>query len=110
MSLYAQFAAVTTGKVAHVARSGGVNDYGAPSFSSSQASTYDAYWEPQSRMITTEDGREVQSRGRVYVLSTSATIRTEDWVAFDDSTNPIRLLDVSPMRDLDGQHHIEIDY
>lgn len=106
MSLESQYAALTTGVVTHKYRTG-ITGYGAPSYST--AKTYPAYFEPVQRVVVTDDGSEVISRGRLYVLSTSATINTEDFIALDASTHKLRILNVNTLRDLDGQHHLEID-
>ena len=85
----------------------GINDYGALSYSAAP-STHKAYIQAGNRLVVGPDGREVVSRATIFVLSTSAAIGVQDRITLSGSTDTPRILNVDVLRDVDGQHHLEV--
>lgn len=105
MSLEPEFLQVSTGQIT-VEPLSTVSDYGSPSYSTT-SQTYTAYEEPGTDLVVTGEGMQEIATATVFVLSSSATIGTQDRITLADGRQP-RILAVNPMNDEDGQHHVEL--
>lgn len=79
--------------------------FGEPSFGAAQS--FRARIELKGRLIRDNQGREVASRGRVF-LATTAPPSTKDRLTLPapyEPTNPL-ILDVRPVEDESGIHHV----
>ncbi len=80
--------------------------YGAPQFDGSPV-TFDAYVEPDNQLIRGTDGRELLTKFLVIVMSSSASIGTQDRITAAGSTE-LNIAQVMPRNDDEGQHHVEL--
>lgn len=106
MTLDKSFLLCTTDTV-KIEAATGINDYGALSYSTAPT-THAAYIQAGNQLVVGPDGREVVSRAKVYVLSTSASIGVQDRITMPGGDIP-RILNVGVLNDVDGQHHLEVD-
>lgn len=104
MALENDFLAMASTTVT-LAKESTVGDYGEPTYASGTA--YTARVEPRVRMVTGPDGDEVRSSATVYVMSSSADVSVSDKMTLPSGREP-RLLSVEPVRDDEGQHHVEV--
>lgn len=82
------------------------SDYGAPEYSTTP-STFQAYVEPDQRLVRNNDGQEVMTKFFVVVMSSSASISTHDRITAAGSTE-LSIAQVMPRNDEEGQHHVEL--
>ena len=80
--------------------------YGAPSFSTTSQSLT-CYVERKQRLVVTAQGNEEVAAATVYVMSSSASIGTQDRITLPDGAQP-RILTADVVKDADGQHHLEV--
>lgn len=83
-----------------------MTSYGAPQFSTTSQSLK-CYVEANRRLVTNAEGVEEVSAATMYVMSSSASIGTQDRVTVPNGDQP-RLLRVDVLKDADGQHHLEL--
>lgn len=83
-----------------------MTSYGAPQFSTT-AQSLKCYVEAKRRLVTNTQGVEEVSAATVYVMSTSASVGVQDRITLPNGDIP-RLLDVAVVKDMDGQHHLEL--
>ena len=79
--------------------------YGAPSFGT--AVEYTAHVEEDVHLIRRNDGQEVLTKFRVFVMSSSAIISTHDRIEAAGSTE-LGIAQVLTLNDDEGQHHVEL--
>jgi hypothetical protein len=79
--------------------------YGAPSFDA--AVEYVAHVEEDVHLIRRNDGQEVLTKFRVFVMSSSALISAHDRIAAAGSTE-LSIAQVLTLNDDEGQHHVEL--
>ena len=79
--------------------------YGAPSFGA--AVEYIAHVEEDVQLVRNNDGQEVLTKFRVFVMSSSASIGTHDRIDAAGSTE-LSIARVLTLNDEDGQHHVEL--
>ncbi len=79
--------------------------YGAPSFGTGVA--YTAHVEEDVHLIRRNDGQEVLTKFRVFVMSSSALISTHDRIEAAGSTE-LSIAQVLTLNDDEGQHHVEL--
>ena len=79
--------------------------YGAPEFDA--AVEYIAHVEEDVQLVRKNDGQEVLTRFRVFVMSSSASISTHDRIDAAGSTE-LSIARVLTLNDEDGQHHVEL--
>lgn len=79
--------------------------YGAPSYGS--AVEFIAHVEEEVRLVRKNDGQEVLTKFRVFVMSSSASIGTHDRIEAAGSTE-LSIAQVLTLNDEDGQHHVEL--
>jgi hypothetical protein len=77
--------------------------YGAPEYSTT-GSTYQVGLANRIQLVTTVEGREEVSKTTVYVLSSSATIGSQDKIVMPSGDTP-KILNVDTPYDEDGLHH-----
>ena len=80
--------------------------YGAPEYSTTPL-TYDAYVEPDVRLVRDSNGQEVMTKFFVVVMSSSASIGTHDRITAAGSTE-LSIARVMLRNDDEGQHHVEL--
>jgi hypothetical protein len=85
------------------------NAYGATTPATSAGVSYPAHIDMTPRQVLSVTGVEQVSNGTIYVLSSSATIPLDAVVELSDGRTP-ELLRVEPLRDDEGQHHIEVSF
>ncbi len=79
--------------------------YGAPSFDAGVE--YTAHVEEDVHLIRRNDGQEVLTKFRVFVMSSSALISTHDRIDAAGSTE-LSIAQVLTLNDDEGQHHVEL--
>ncbi len=79
--------------------------YGAPSFDT--AVEYIAHVEEDVQLVRKNDGQEVLTKFRVFVMSSSALISTHDRIDAAGSTE-LSIAQVLTLNDDEGQHHVEL--
>ena len=81
------------------------DQWGEPTYAAGRA--YPARVEMRSRMIAGRDGKEVAARGRVFV-GMDAVPSVKDRLTLPAAYSPQQppLLDVAPVRDEAGLHHV----
>ncbi len=79
--------------------------YGAPTFGAE--STFDAHVEEDVHLVRNNDGQEVLTKFRVYVMSSSASVSVSDQIQAAGSTE-LSIAQVLTLNDDEGQHHLEI--
>ncbi len=80
--------------------------YGAPKYSTTPQ-TFEAYVEPDVRLVRDASGQEVMTKFFVVVMSSSASIGTHDRITAAGSTE-LSIAQVMPRNDDEGQHHVEL--
>ena len=80
--------------------------YGAPEYSTTPQ-TFEAYVEPDQRLIRDSNGQEVMTKFFVVVMSSSASIGTHDRITAAGSTE-LSIAQVMPRNDDEGLHHVEL--
>lgn len=104
MALEADFLQLTNQTIT-VAPLSTVDGYGAPTFGTSVS--YSAYVEPGTFMTLNAQGVEERAVAMIYVLSSSATIGTQDRLTLPDARVP-KIIRVDVLNDEEGQHHLEV--
>ena len=82
-----------------------LSGYGAPSFGT--AVEFIAHVEEDVQLVRKNDGQEVLTKFRVFVMSSSASISTHDRIDAAGSTE-LSIARVLTLNDEDGQHHVEL--
>lgn len=85
------------------------NAYGATTPATSGGVSYSAHVDMTPRQVLNVRGVEQVASGTIYVLSSSASIPLDAIVELSDGRTP-ELLRVEPLRDEEGQHHIEVTF
>ena len=80
--------------------------YGAPQYSTTPQ-TFQAYVEPDARLVRDASGQEVMTKFFVVVLSSSASIGTHDRITAAGSTE-LSIAQVMPRNDDRGRQHNEL--
>ena len=83
----------------------GHSGYAAPSYGA--AVEYVAHVEEDVQLVRKNDGQEVLTKFRVFVMSSSASIGTHDRIDAAGSTE-LSIAQVLTLNDEDGQHHVEL--
>lgn len=79
--------------------------YGAPSFGA--GISYTAHVEEDVHLVRKNDGQEVLTKFRVFVMSSSALVSTHDRIEAAGSTE-LSIAQVLTLNDDEGQHHVEL--
>lgn len=79
--------------------------YGAPSYGAGVEFT--AHVEEDVHLIRRNDGQEVLTKFRVFVMSSSALISTHDRIEAAGSSE-LSIAQVLTLNDDEGQHHLEL--
>lgn len=87
-----------------------MNRYGglAPA-TTSTGKSYSAHVDMTPRQIVSAKGVEEVAAGTIYVMSSSADIGLQHVIELADGRKPV-LLRVEPLRDEEGQHHVEVTF
>ena len=87
-----------------------MNFYGAAApATSSTGKSYSAHVDMTPRKVLSARGTEEVAAGTIYVFSSSADIGLHHVVELADGRKP-ELLRVEPLRDDEGQHHVEVTF
>lgn len=76
---------------------------------SSTGKQYTAYVDMTPRQVLSARGVEEVASGTIYVFSSSADIGLQHVVELSDGRKP-ELLRAEPLRDEQGQHHVEVTF
>ena len=109
MSLERDYLSMTNDTVTVINPASTMTAYGAVVGSSSDSTSYPAHVDMTPRMILNQQGVEEVASGTIYVLSSSADIGLHHTVELSDGRKPV-LLRAEPLRDEEGQHHVELSF
>lgn len=108
MALESDFLEMASTTIDHTPASTAWTNYGAPQYSTGTV-TYPARVEWGNHRVMNAQGVEVVSRATVYVMSSSADIRTQDRVILPADTSA-RIVAARPVHDEEGQHHVMLHF
>ena len=110
MSLERDFFSMTRDTITVHPPSTESNFYGAVTpATSSTGKSYPAHIDMTPRKVLSNRGEEVVAGGTIYVMSSSADIGMHHVIELADGRKP-ELLRAEPLRDEEGQHHVEVTF
>lgn len=77
--------------------------------STSTGTSYPAYVDMTPRKVLSGRGQEEVASGMIFILSSAADIGPQHVIELSDGRKP-ELLRVEPLRDDEGQHHVEVSF
>lgn len=109
MSLEKDYLTMTSDTVTVINPASTMTAYGALVGSTTAATVFPAHVDMTPRQVLNSQGVEEIASGTIYVLSSSADIGLEHTIELSDGRKP-ELLRVEPLRDEQGQHHVEVSF
>lgn len=110
MALESDFLTMTRDTVTVLAPASTMSEYGsvAPA-TTSTGTSYPAYIDMSPRKVVNARGVEEVASGTIFILSSGASLGLHHVVVLPDGRRP-ELLRVEPLRDDEGQHHVEVTF
>ena len=110
MALERDFLSMTQDRITVHSPSTALSFYGAATpASTSTGKSYAAHVDMTPRKVVSSRGTEEVAAGTIYVFSSSADIGLHHVIELADGRKP-EILKSEPMRDDEGQHHVEVTF